>query len=113
MNDGSSFYDAFSLTTQYSVDDRLTSEWWWIDEGKVHALSGIWTHGLSVQAIKPYTSDRAANVIGLWSLKRVEYDFLIKTELSFQRVTVKIFKKSYGYNFYVCTHIYLYVHICM
>jgi hypothetical protein len=25
----------------------------------IHALSGIWTHGISVQAIKAYTSDRA------------------------------------------------------
>jgi hypothetical protein len=27
----------------------------------IHALSGIWTHGLSVQALKIYTSDRMDN----------------------------------------------------
>jgi hypothetical protein len=26
----------------------------------IHSLSGIWTHGLSVQAIKDYISDHAA-----------------------------------------------------
>jgi hypothetical protein len=30
---GSLFYDAFSVTRLYSVDDRVESEsWWWIDE---------------------------------------------------------------------------------
>jgi hypothetical protein len=28
------FYDAFSVTRPYSVDDTVTSEWWWIDEDK-------------------------------------------------------------------------------
>jgi hypothetical protein len=40
------FYDAFSVTRLYSADDRVTSEWW------IDALSGIRTHGLSVQTIK-------------------------------------------------------------
>jgi hypothetical protein len=31
---GSLFYDAFSVTRLYSVDDRVTSEWWWVDEDK-------------------------------------------------------------------------------
>jgi hypothetical protein len=30
----------------------------------IHALSGIRTHGLSVQAIKAYSSDRAATGTG-------------------------------------------------
>jgi hypothetical protein len=28
------FYDAISVTRLYSVDDRVTGEWWWIDKGK-------------------------------------------------------------------------------
>jgi hypothetical protein len=31
----------------------------------VHALSGIQTHGLSVQVIKAYASDRAATGTGI------------------------------------------------
>jgi hypothetical protein len=42
----------------------VTSEWWWIDKDKVRALNGIGTHGLSVQAIKTYASDRAATMTG-------------------------------------------------
>jgi hypothetical protein len=30
----------------------------------IHALSGIWTHGLSVQVITAYTSDRTATGTG-------------------------------------------------
>jgi hypothetical protein len=29
---GTSFYDAFSVARLYNVDNRVTSEWWWIDE---------------------------------------------------------------------------------
>jgi hypothetical protein len=28
------FCDAFSVNILYSIDDRVTSEWWWIDEDK-------------------------------------------------------------------------------
>jgi hypothetical protein len=44
------YYDAFSVTRLHSVDDRTN----------IHALSGIRTHGLSVQVIKAYAKDNAA-----------------------------------------------------
>jgi hypothetical protein len=46
-------------TRLYSIDVRVTND----DEQmrtNIHALSGIWTHGLSIQVIKAYASDRAA-----------------------------------------------------
>jgi hypothetical protein len=33
-------------------------------DANIHAVSGIWTHDLSDQAIKAYVSDRAATGIG-------------------------------------------------
>jgi hypothetical protein len=48
----------------YSVDDRVTSECWWIGEEKHHVLSGIRTDGLIIQATKTYSSDRAATGTG-------------------------------------------------
>jgi hypothetical protein len=37
------FYDAFSVTRQYSVYDRVTNEWlWWIDEDKHPCLKRDW-----------------------------------------------------------------------
>jgi hypothetical protein len=41
----------------WQVNDDDDDEWTRIN---IHALSGIWTRGLSVQAIKAYTLDRAA-----------------------------------------------------
>jgi hypothetical protein len=52
------FYNALSVTRQYSVDDSVTSEWWWTDVEKDHALGRIRNHGLSVQAMEAYASDR-------------------------------------------------------
>lgn len=40
------WYGTFSATRLHSVNDRVTSEWWWIHEGNIHALSGIRTHSL-------------------------------------------------------------------
>jgi hypothetical protein len=66
---GSLFYDAFSVTRPYSVDGRVTSQWWQrIDEDRHPCLSGIRTHGLSVQAIKGHASDRAPTETGSVSL---------------------------------------------
>jgi hypothetical protein len=58
------FYDAFSVTRLYGFDDRVTSKWRWIGEDKHPCLSGIRTHGISVQAIKAYAPDRAATGTG-------------------------------------------------
>jgi hypothetical protein len=41
-------------------------------QGKIHALSGIRTHGLSIQALKAYASDRAADGI-TDNLSRIYY----------------------------------------
>jgi hypothetical protein len=59
---GSLFYDAFSVTGLYSVDDSVRSEWRSRIQTRTntHALSGIQTHGLSVQEIRSYASDHAA-----------------------------------------------------
>jgi hypothetical protein len=62
---GSLFYDAFSVTRLYNVDDRVKVDDY--DEQmrtNIHALCGIRTHGLNIQAIKPYASDRAASGTG-------------------------------------------------
>jgi hypothetical protein len=69
-NSGCVFYDAFSETRLYSVCDWVTSEWlWWIDEENIHALSGIRTNVLSVQAVKSDVSDRAVAGTGRLYLK--------------------------------------------
>jgi hypothetical protein len=60
---GSSFYDASLVTRLYSVDEKVTSNYEHT-RTKTHALSGIQTHSLSVQAIKAYASDRAATGAG-------------------------------------------------
>jgi hypothetical protein len=52
------FYDCFSVPRPYSVDDGSTLndvEW---TRANIYALCGIRTHGLSVQAIMAYASDR-------------------------------------------------------
>jgi hypothetical protein len=58
----SSFYDAFSVTRLYSVDDRMTSDDDDDEQRTInsHALSGIRTHGLSVQDIKAHAPYRTA-----------------------------------------------------
>jgi hypothetical protein len=45
----------------------VKNEGWWIDEYK-HALSGIRTHSLSIQAIKAYAPESAA--IGTGYIRR-------------------------------------------
>jgi hypothetical protein len=55
---GSLFYDAFSVSRPYSVDDRVTSddnddEW---TRTNISALSGIRIRGLSVQTIMVQTA---------------------------------------------------------
>jgi hypothetical protein len=68
-NSGSVFYDAFSETRLYSVDDWVTSEWLWrIGEENIHALRGIRTNVLSVQAAKSDASDR-----GRWDRPFISY----------------------------------------
>jgi hypothetical protein len=54
----SSFYDAFLVTRLYSVDDRMTSDDDDDEQRTInrHSLSGIRTHGLSVQDIKAHAS---------------------------------------------------------
>jgi hypothetical protein len=38
---GSLFYDAFSVTRLYSVDDRVINEWWWIGKEFVGSGRGL------------------------------------------------------------------------
>jgi hypothetical protein len=38
---GNLFYDALSVTTLYSVDDRVISEWWWIGKDLVGSGCGL------------------------------------------------------------------------
>jgi hypothetical protein len=55
------FNDAFSVTRLCSVDDRVTSEWWWTN---IHTVRGIRTHGHFVKAIKAYASHRVTTGTG-------------------------------------------------
>jgi hypothetical protein len=56
------FYDAFSVTKLYSVDDKSQVNDDEQTRTNIHAWGGIWTHGLS-DAITVYASDRAATVV--------------------------------------------------
>jgi hypothetical protein len=77
------FYDAFLISRLYSVDDRVTSGWWWwIDKENVHVLSRIRTHGLSIQAIKSYASERTATGTGKKSIRacQLKRNYLKRSE---------------------------------
>jgi hypothetical protein len=58
------FYDAFSVTRLYSVDDRVASEEEWT-RTNILAIRGFRTHGLRVQANNAYVSDQAATGTGV------------------------------------------------
>jgi hypothetical protein len=62
---GTLFYHAFSITRLYSVDGRVTAEWWWwIGEDKHPCLKQDLNSQLSVQAIKAKPQDQAATGTG-------------------------------------------------
>jgi hypothetical protein len=60
------FYDAFSVTKLYRVDDRMTSDDDNYEQTRtyINALIGILTSDHSIQAIKAYASDRTATGTG-------------------------------------------------
>jgi hypothetical protein len=59
-----SLFCCFSVNRLYGIDDRVTSDYDEQTKTNIHALSGIRTLGLSIQAIKAYSSHHAATETG-------------------------------------------------